>query len=87
MLRVLILGGIGDAVELAIKIANIPGIEVITSLAGRTREPANLPGNVRTGGFGGVRGLTNYLREMQIDLLIDATHPFANQISVTKLLD
>jgi precorrin-6A/cobalt-precorrin-6A reductase len=66
---------------LAIKIANIPGIEVITSLAGRTREPANLPGNVRTGGFGGVRGLTNYLREMQIDLLIDATHPFANQIS------
>ena len=81
MLRVLILGGIGDAVELAIKIANIPGIEVITSLAGRTREPANLPGNVRTGGFGGVRGLTNYLREMQIDLLIDATHPFANQIS------
>jgi precorrin-6A/cobalt-precorrin-6A reductase len=81
MLRVLILGGIGDAVELAIKIANIPGIEVITSLAGRTREPANLPGNVRTGGFGGVRGLTNYLREMQIDILIDATHPFANQIS------
>lgn len=81
MLRVLILGGIGDAVELAIKIANIPGIEVITSLAGRTREPANLPGNVRTGGFGGVPGLTNYLREMQIDLLIDATHPFANQIS------
>jgi precorrin-6A/cobalt-precorrin-6A reductase len=81
MLRVLILGGIGDAVELAIKIANIPGIEVITSLAGRTREPANLPSNVRTGGFGGVRGLTNYLREMQIDLLIDATHPFANQIS------
>jgi precorrin-6A/cobalt-precorrin-6A reductase len=81
MLRVLILGGIGDAVELAIKIANIPGIEVITSLAGRTREPANLPGNVRSGGFGGVWGLTNYLREMQIDLLIDATHPFANQIS------
>jgi precorrin-6A/cobalt-precorrin-6A reductase len=81
MLRVLILGGIGDAVELAIKIANIPGIEVITSLAGRTREPANLPGNVRSGGFGGVPGLTNYLREMQIDLLIDATHPFANQIS------
>lgn len=81
MLRVLILGGIGDAVELAVKIANIPGIEVITSLAGRTREPANLPGNVRSGGFGGVWGLTNYLREMQIDLLIDATHPFANQIS------
>ncbi|MDD1415331.1 cobalt-precorrin-6A reductase [Dolichospermum sp. ST_con] len=81
MLRILILGGIGDAVELAAKVANIPGIEAIASLAGRTREPANLVGNVRIGGFGGVVGLVSYLREMQIDLLIDATHPFANQIS------
>ena len=81
MLRVLILGGIGDAVELAAKVANIPGIEAIASLAGRTRKPANLVGNVRIGGFGGVPGLVGYLREMQIDILIDATHPFANQIS------
>jgi precorrin-6A/cobalt-precorrin-6A reductase len=81
MLRVLIIGGIGDAVELAAKVANIPGIEAISSLAGRTREPAAPVGNVRIGGFGGVAGLVTYLREMQIDILIDATHPFANQIS------
>ncbi len=81
MLRVLILGGTGDAVRLAAKVANIPGIEAIASLAGRTREPANLVGNVRIGGFGGVLGLVNYLQEMHIDVLIDATHPFANQIS------
>ena len=81
MLRVLIIGGIGDAVELAAKVANIPGIEAISSLAGRTREPATPVGNVRIGGFGGVAGLVTYLREMQIDILIDATHPFANQIS------
>ncbi|WP_174762979.1 cobalt-precorrin-6A reductase [Anabaena sp. UHCC 0187] len=81
MLRVLILGGIGDAAELAAKVANIPGIETIASLAGRTREPATPVGNVRIGGFGGVAGLVSYLREMQIDILIDATHPFADQIS------
>ena len=46
MLRVLIIGGIGDAVELAAKVANIPGIEAISSLAGRTREPAAPVGNV-----------------------------------------
>lgn len=80
-MRVLILGGTGDARELAAKVANITGIQAIASLAGATREPVTPVGNVRVGGFGGVAGLVNYLREMQIDVLIDATHPFANQIS------
>lgn len=83
--RVLILGGTGDAIELAAKATEIPGVEVITSLAGRTRQPV-LPSkgrseNIRIGGFGGVAGLTDYLRQQQIDALIDATHPFASQIS------
>jgi precorrin-6A/cobalt-precorrin-6A reductase len=82
MKRVLILGGTGDAAELAAKAANLPGIEVIVSLAGRTRQPKDVAGNIRIGGFGGVAGLTAYLRESKIDLLIDATHPFAAQISV-----
>jgi precorrin-6A/cobalt-precorrin-6A reductase len=81
MLRVLILGGTGDAAELAAKLANIPEIEAIASLAGRTRQPVTPVGNFRIGGFGGVEGLANYLREMEIDILVDATHPFANQIS------
>ncbi|AUS99507.1 cobalt-precorrin-6A reductase [Nostoc sp. CENA543] len=81
MKRVLILGGTGDAAELTAKIATIPGVEAIASLAGRTREPSLPDGNVRIGGFGGAAGLADYLRQMQIDLLIDATHPFANQIS------
>jgi len=79
--RVLILGGTGDAAELTARVATIPGIEAIASLAGRTREPSVPDGNVRIGGFGGTAGLANYLRQMQIDLLIDATHPFASQIS------
>jgi len=79
--RVLILGGTGDATELAVRAAQISGVEVITSLAGRTRQPVVSSENTRIGGFGGVAGLRNYLREQQIDLLIDATHPFAAQIS------
>ncbi|WP_298906807.1 cobalt-precorrin-6A reductase [uncultured Nostoc sp.] len=82
MIRVLILGGTGDAAELAAKVATIQGLEAITSLAGRTREPSVPLGDLRVGGFGGVAGLATYLRVMQIDLLIDATHPFATQISL-----
>ncbi|MEJ1930681.1 cobalt-precorrin-6A reductase [Nostoc sp. NIES-2111] len=81
-MRLLILGGTGDAAELSAKVANIPGIEAIASLAGRTREPILSSGNFRVGGFGGAAGLAEYLHQMQIDVLIDATHPFASQISL-----
>ena len=57
------------------------GHNVTISLAGRTREPAPLAGNVRIGGFGGVEGLAAYLSENNIDQLIDMTHPFALQVS------
>ncbi|MBE9198307.1 MULTISPECIES: cobalt-precorrin-6A reductase [unclassified Nodularia (in: cyanobacteria)] len=82
MMRVLILGGTGEAAELATKVANIQGIEVISSLAGRTSKPSVPLGDLRIGGFGGVAGLANYLDQMKIDVLIDATHPFANQIAL-----
>ncbi|MEA5583209.1 cobalt-precorrin-6A reductase [Nodularia harveyana UHCC-0300] len=82
MMRVLILGGTGEAAELAAKVATIQGIEVISSLAGRTRKPSVPLGDFRIGGFGGVTGLAKYLHQMNIDLLIDATHPFATQMAV-----
>ncbi len=80
-MRVLILGGTGDASQLAIKASTIPGIEVIISLAGRTRQPALIATQTRIGGFGGTCGLVAYLQNNSIDLLIDATHPFAAKIS------
>ncbi len=40
-----------------------------------------MPLPVRSGGFGGVDGLADYLKRENIDLLIDATHPFAIRIS------
>jgi precorrin-6A/cobalt-precorrin-6A reductase len=79
--RVLILGGTEDATELAAKATSLAGVEVMTSLAGRTLQPGVVSGERRIGGFGGVAGLVSYLREQQIDVLVDATHPFATQIS------
>jgi precorrin-6A/cobalt-precorrin-6A reductase len=79
--RLLILGGTSEATQLAAKAAQINEIEVITSLAGRTEKPATPSGIVRVGGFGGESGLIEYLQGQKIDLLIDATHPFAAQIS------
>ena len=81
MKRVLILGGTGEAAQLAAQAAQLPGVEVITSLAGRTRRPVTPAGRVRIGGFGGDAGLVDYMRAQHIDLLIDATHPFAAHIS------
>lgn len=79
--RILILGGTGDAVELALKVVKLPGFEVITALAGRTQQPVLPSDHTHIGGFGGIPGLIDYLREQQIDRLVDATHPFAVQIS------
>ncbi|MEQ8480467.1 MAG: cobalt-precorrin-6A reductase [Hoeflea sp.] len=79
---ILILGGTKEASDLARQlVTGRPGARIITSLAGRTKEPAPLAGEVRTGGFGGAQGLARYIRENGITLLIDATHPFARQIS------
>lgn len=81
--RILLLGGTGEAAVLARLILEHFGADVAltTSLAGRTERPMPIPGDVRIGGFGGVDGLTAYLRDRAIQLVVDATHPFADQIS------
>jgi len=80
-MKVLILGGTSEASELGRALAAEPGIQATISLAGRTHHPAPQPLPSRSGGFGGVEGLVSYLVENHIDALIDATHPFAAQIS------
>jgi precorrin-6A/cobalt-precorrin-6A reductase len=81
--RLLILGGTGEAAALARGALARFGdaIEVTTALAGRTRHPGPIAGQVRIGGFGGAAGLADYLVTHRIDRLIDATHPFAAEIS------
>jgi precorrin-6A/cobalt-precorrin-6A reductase len=78
--RLLIIGGTAEARALAEACAPRPELSVITSLAGRTRAPQDLPGEVRVGGFGGADGLARFLRARTIDRVIDASHPFAEQI-------
>ena len=81
--RLLILGGTaeGRALAAAAEARFGPSLTVISALAGRTRAPILPAGEVRIGGFGGADGLAAYLRDERIGLLIDATHPYATQIS------
>lgn len=78
---ILILGGTAEARALAGKLAGDPRFAVELSLAGRTRAPAEQAVPVRVGGFGGAEGLAAYLRQKEVSILIDATHPYAAQIS------
>lgn len=79
--KILILGGTADARELAEALAADPGLDVTTSLAGRTSAPAMPSGTVRSGGFGGASGLAAHLVDQDISLLIDATHAYAARMS------
>src|SRR5712691_4614684 len=76
--KLLILGGSGEAAVLARALAG--RYDVVLSLAGRTEQPVPIPVPVRSGGFGGAAGLARLLSERRIDLVIDATHPFAVQM-------
>ncbi|MFI7102064.1 cobalt-precorrin-6A reductase [Streptomyces sp. NPDC050161] len=81
--HVLVLGGTTEARELAAELAaTAPDVQVTSSLAGRVGTPRLPVGEVRIGGFGGPDGLARWLREHAVDVLIDATHPFANTISL-----
>lgn len=79
--RVLVLGGTGEARELAARLAGRPGLEVVSSLAGRTSDPRRPPGRTRVGGFGGAAGLAGWLAAERIGAVVDATHPFATAMT------
>ncbi|TWE06618.1 precorrin-6A reductase [Pseudomonas sp. AG1028] len=77
MSRILLLGGIGEALSLARRL----GHEHIYSLAGLGKVPEDLACQVCVGGFGGAEGLAEFIHREGITLLVDATHPYAAQIS------
>ena len=79
------LGGTGEARELAAALADRPDIEVTSSLAGRVRDPRMPVGRARVGGFGGVDGLTGWLTGEDIAAVVDATHPFAATMTAAAL--
>jgi precorrin-6A/cobalt-precorrin-6A reductase len=79
-MTLLLLAGTGDANRIAWGLADT-NVKVIASLAGATRTPDPLPVPTRIGGFGGEDGFRSYLRDAVITAVLDATHPFAAQIS------
>jgi precorrin-6A/cobalt-precorrin-6A reductase len=82
-MRVLILGGTAEARLLAAKLDE-RGFDVTTSMAGRTDHPALPAGQLRVGGYG-PGGLAEYLWTESFEQLIDATHPFSQEISATAV--
>jgi precorrin-6A/cobalt-precorrin-6A reductase len=77
MPRILVLGGVGDALNIARRLAP----QDIYSLAGLGKQPSDLPCQLRVGGFGGAEGLASFIAAQGIELLLDITHPYAAQIS------
>ncbi|WP_370616571.1 cobalt-precorrin-6A reductase [Mumia sp. Pv 4-285] len=83
-MSVLVLGGTAEARELA-TLLHAGGVAVVSSLAGRVARPRLPVGEVRVGGFGGVDGLRSYVEDHGIAAVVDATHPFAEGISVNAV--
>jgi len=84
--RVLLLGGTGEARSLAALLDGHPGLDVISSLAGRTTGVRPPPGRTRVGGFGGPDELRAWLENERIDAVIDATHPFAARMTASAAI-
>jgi len=83
-MNILLLGGTAEARLLAewLQTKSLEkSCHVISSFAGRTKNPHLPSGSWRSGGFGGVDGLVDFLMSQKIHLILDATHPFACQIS------
>ena len=84
-MRILVLGGTTEASELARLIAGDARFAATLSLAGRTANPKALPVPTRIGGFGGADGLARWLGDERIAAVVDATHPYAPNISRNAL--
>ena len=83
-MKILILGGTEEARMLADALVGM-GHEVVTSFAGRTTDPMLPQGEIRAGGFGGARGLSDYMLKNGIERLVDATHPYSVQIATNAV--
>jgi precorrin-6A/cobalt-precorrin-6A reductase len=93
--KILILGGIAESKHLATQLIHQQHT-VIYSIVGLVRTP-ELACEIHIGGFSsnginGSLGLANYCQSHNIELLIDATHPYAvdisaNAVTAAKIVD
>ena len=83
-MKILVLAGTEDARKLCTELIKIFEVHVTASF--RTSPTlANYPVSIRTGGFGGIDGLVDHIQSNSVDLLIDATHPFASSMKQNAL--
>lgn len=83
-MTILILGGTAEARALAAALV-AADVAVVSSLAGRVARPRLPVGALRIGGFGGVEGMIDYYRTVEISAVVDATHPFAEGITANAI--
>lgn len=83
-MRILVLGGTAEGRAIAAAAVDA-GFDVVSSLAGRTKQPVVPAGSVRVGGFGGAEGLAQFLRDEEISAVINAIHPFAARMACNAL--
>lgn len=82
MTKLLILGGTQEGRDLAHAVhAAQPDLDLVTAIAGVTATRPDVPGELRIGGFGGAEGLAQFLKDGVVDMVVDATHPFAARIT------
>ncbi len=79
-MTLLVLSGTGEGRDIATTLHKA-GVALITSLAGATRTPRDQIVPTRIGGFGGAEGFERYVKDYDIRAVLDATHPFASDIS------
>ncbi len=80
--HILLLAGTSEARLLARRLAErFPTVRITASFAGAVKALPDLGVPTRVGGFGGVEGLSDYLKKEKVSLVIDATHPFAARMS------
>jgi len=77
--KLLLLGGTSDAIRLCKRLLS-DGHQIIYSIKGLVRQP-QLNCQIHSGGFGGVQGLIHFIQQQRIDIILDATHPYAVKMS------
>ncbi len=86
-MTILILGGTADAINATKQLTDFLqqhhiNTPCVYSLAGVTKNPNTPDGvKVRSGGFGGVQGIIDYIAHHDVRHVFDFTHPYATQIS------
>ena len=79
--RILVISGTAEARRLCARLSQNTRLDVLASFLNEPENRHRFPVLIRHGGFGGAEGLARFVIEREIDLIVDASHPFANQIT------